>query len=355
MPLTIAKHYGDKDGLLALSYNGVITAVNTNRNYGKTWAFKRRAFRRAVKHGKKTIWLRMFKKELQEVANTFFASRDLQEYCGVSMYDKTYNPNGNVKREGYTFYYRTAKNRPWRWFIKIFAVSNPDAVRSADDVDVDTIVFDEYTKTIDKYKRYRGNIVNDFLDIWFSAKREHEVRCLLLGNKEAFYNPFFAYFGIKPPPESWEGIRAYRGGSFVLQQINNLPSVQNEFESKTEALLLGTSYGNYTYESKYKATMPLKPRKTPPTASLYIQLYINATPLKVSALNGFFYVNQRIDETKEVYCLEPLNKFKKERVLVGRQKQFFYGLVSAYSDGHIYYDGPATREAMAPLYQWLNL
>ena len=348
-------HYGDKDGLKVLSYNGLITSVNTNRNYGKTWAFKRRAFRRAMKHGKKTIWLRMFRKELQEVANSFFASRDLQKYCGISVYDKDYNPNGNVKREGYTFFYRTSTKSPWKWFIKIYCLSNPDAVRSADDVDVDTIVFDEYTKTLDKYKRYRGNIVNDFLDIWFSAKREHEVRCILLGNKESTYNPFFSYFGIKPPPTDWQGIRSYRGGSFVIQQINNLPQANTEFENKTECLLAGTSYGNYLYKSDYKTAMPFKARKTPHTATLYVQLYINGTPLKISVLNGYFYVNQRIDVTKDVYTLEPLNKFSREKVLVNRQRPFFIGLVQAYADGRIYYDNEVTREAIDPLYTWLHL
>ena len=62
MQVTKKKHYGDKDGLRVLSYNAIITAILSNRNYGKTWTFKRRAFRRALKHGKKTIWLRLFKK-----------------------------------------------------------------------------------------------------------------------------------------------------------------------------------------------------------------------------------------------------------------------------------------------------
>ena len=59
-------HYGDKDGLLVLSYGAIISAVLSNRNYGKTWAMQRRAFRRALKHGKKTLWLRMFKKEVKD-------------------------------------------------------------------------------------------------------------------------------------------------------------------------------------------------------------------------------------------------------------------------------------------------
>lgn len=347
------KHYGDKDGLLALSYNGIITAINSNRSYGKTWTFKRRAFRRAMKHGKKTIWLRMFKKELQEAVNSFFSSRDLQKYCGISLYDKSTNPSGNVKQEGYTFYYRKNHKSPWRWFIKLYVLSNPDAVRSADDVDVDTIVFDEYTKTQEKYKRYRGNIVNDFLDIWHSAKREHAVRCILLGNKEGYANPFYLYFGITPPKEDWEGIRTYRNGSFVLQQINNMPASDGEFNKKTCDLLAGTAYGNYIYKSTYKAATGLKPRKTPFNASLYVQLCIKSNPLKISFLDGYFYVNRRIDITKNVYCDTLQHRFRHERLLVKRQRKFFYGFIDALAGNRVYYDNEMAHEAMQPFLQWL--
>ena len=88
-------HYGDKDGLRVLSFNAIITAILSNRNYGKTWTFKRRAFRRALKHGKKTIWLRMFKKEVKEALDTFYKSKDLQKYCGLTIYDKDTNKEGS--------------------------------------------------------------------------------------------------------------------------------------------------------------------------------------------------------------------------------------------------------------------
>lgn len=349
------KHYGDADGLRVLSYNGVITSVNTNRNYGKTWTFKKRAFRRAMKHGKKTIWLRMFRKELQEAVSSFYSSRDLQKYCGISIYDKEHNPNGNVKQDGYTFYYRKNARSPWRWFIKLYAVSNPDAVRSADDVDVDTIVFDEYTKTPEKYKRYRGNVVNDFLDIWHSAKREHEVRCILLGNKEGYANPFFRYFRITPPPEAYEGIRVYKGGAFVLQQINNKASEASDFDKKTAALLADTPYGNYIYKSQYKAASGLKPRKTPAGASLYVQLYINGSPLKISLFNGFFYANGRIDQSKPIYCDSLPHRYPKERQLVRRQKVYFNDFINGLARNAVYYDSEATREGIAPFLQWLGV
>jgi len=348
----MSKHYSDGEGLRVLSYNAIFNFVNTNRNYGKTWTFKKRAFRRALKHGKKTIWLRMFQQETKEAINTFFQSKDLREYCGIELYNPE-TKTGSVKQEGKTFYYRRNDKNPWKWFIKVFALSNPDAVRSADDVDVDTIVFDEYTKMPEKYKRFRGNPVENFIDILFSAKREHEIRCIFLGNKEGISNPFFSYFGITPPPTDWQGVRTYRKGSIALQQINNVADVEGDYNSKMSAALNGTAYGNYIYKSTYKAATGLKPRKTPAGANLYVQLYINKVALKISHYNGFYYVNRRVDETKFIYCDKLPHAFKKERLLVRRQRPQFFAIIDALARNAVYFDSELTHEAFLPFMQWL--
>lgn len=347
------KHYGDKDGLLVLSYGAIISAVLSNRNYGKTWAFKKRAFKRAMKHGKKTIWLRIFKSEAKEAASTFYTSADLQRYCGISVYDKETNKNGNFKQNGNTFFYRPKPSMRWQWFLKIFALSQAGALRSADDINTDTIVLDECSKSAQVFKRYRGNVVNDFIDIWVSAKREHSVRCILCGNKEVVNNPFLSYFGVKPLPATFQGIKRYRNGALVVQQINNVAEAQSDFDKKSMALLDQTPYGDYLYKSEYKATIGLKTRKMPASAQTYAQLIINSIPLRIGVCNGLFYVNERIDKGKRVYCDVLPHNYPHELLLVKRQRQFFITFVNALADNRVYFDSPATYEAATPFMQWL--
>lgn len=352
------KHYGDQDGLHALSYNGIITTILSNRNYGKTWTFKKRAFRRALKHGKKTLWLRLFKKEVKEAIASFYSSKDLQKYCGISIYDKDNNKDGNVKQSGNTFYYRRKiKGRwtRWNWFLKVYALSDAGAVRSADDVDVDTIIFDEFTKPVQQYKRYIGNIANDFIDILFSSKREHIVRCVLIGNKESVNNPIFTYFNIKPLPTSYEGIKAYRNGSFIVQQINNQEETTTEYGRKMNDLLDGTAYGNYIYNSEYKTATGFKQRKAPPQAQIYCQLIFNYQAIKVSVCNGLFYINMRIDTSRRIYCDIMPHKYKNELLLVRKHKRYFDGFVTALADNRVYYDNATTYEAIQPFMQWLTI
>lgn len=342
-------HY---NALRVLSYNGVITEIITNRNYGKTWAFKRRAWRRALKHGKKTIWVRTFKKEVKEASPTFYSSADLQKYCGIV----PYNPDtktGNFKQVGNTFYYR--KGKSWSWFLKICALSDTNALRSADDVNTDTIVYDEFTTTAERLKRYKGNIVNDFIDLFFSGKREHIVRCFLLGNKENVLNPFLTYFGVKPLPSTFEGIKTYRNGALVVEQINNKPNEKTEYDRKVRALLEGTSYGRYIYEDAYKGAQRVRRSRPPKNATSYIQLDVEGYALRIWTDGSAFYVTPKIDASKRVFALSVCNKYPHENLLIRRQKQYFIALVNALADNRVYYDSQVTYEAIQPFYKWLSL
>lgn len=354
----IRKYYGNEDGIKALSFNALFNFIVSNRTYGKTWTFKRRSFVRAMKHGKRTIWLRLFKNEARECINSMYTSKDLQKYCGIDPYDKESNPKGNFKQIGNTFYYRPKPKMKWRWFLKVYALSDVGKLRSVDDVDTDTIVFDEFTKPYSTYKHYKGGsnqIVNDFIDIYFSIKREHKVRCVLIGNKESVNNPFYTYFGIPPLPSSYEGFKRFREGSILVQQINNPVIETEEYDRKVHALLEGTQYGNFIYNSDYKANTGMKPKKTPCDAVLYTQLIMNGVQLKIASKEGIFYVSNRIDNTRHVYCDVLQNKYVNERLLVNRYKKYFIGLINALADNRVRYESVGLYEAIQPFYQWLNV
>jgi len=343
------KHY---NGLEILSYNAIFNFVISNRNYGKTWNFKKRAFKRALKYGTKTLWVRTFTNEVKEASRNFYSSIDLQKFCGITPYNPK-TKKGNFKQEGNIFYVR--RNNKWTWFLQIVPLSKANSMRSADDVKIDTIIYDEFTTTEQKLKLYRGNQPNDFIDLWVSAKREHEVKCIFLGNKENILNLFFNYFNIPALPLTYEGIRTFRNGSIAVQQINNLPKETNDYDKKVKDLLIGTSYGAYLYDSVYKNQINLKTRKTPTEATEYIQLCINGYELKISVLNGFFYVSNKIDTNRKVYTLEVMNKYRNERLLVKRQKQLFLALVNALADKRVYYNALNTYEAIQPFYRWCGV
>lgn len=348
----MSKHYSDIDAFAVTSRDAIFTFINTNRNFGKTWLFKKRAFKRALKRGRKTIWVRRFKKEVKEAAAKFFTSSDLRNFCGIEWYDPD-TKQGNCKQVGNTFYVK--RRGRWEWFLQIVALTDAANMRGVDDVKVDTIVFDEYRTTPERYARYRGNEVTDFIDIFFSAKREHEIRCFFLGNKESTTDPYFSYFGIPTFPDTFEGIRMFRGGSICVQFINNEQNIQSdEYARKQENLLRGTSYGAYIYESATKTKKAVRVKKTPLGATYYVQLYIHSQYIRILLYDGYFYVNAGADKSKPIYC-DTQTSAPRHFLLTKRLKRYFVALENALTDGRVYYASNAVYESVVPFYKWLGI
>lgn len=346
------KHYSDKDGFAVTSRDAIFNFVNTNRNFGKTWLFKKRAFKRALKRGRKTLWVRRFKKEAKEAAAKFFASADLRKFCGIEWYDPD-TKRGNCKQCGNTFYVK--RGGRWEWFLQVIALTDSANMRGVDDVKADTIVFDEYRTTPERYARYRGNEVTDFIDIFFSAKREHEIRCFFLGNKESTVDPYFAYFGLPHFPDTFEGVRTFRDGAICVQFINNKQNTKkDEYAHKVENLLRGTSYGAYIYESATKTKKAVRIKKPPAGASNYVQLFVGGQYVRVLLNDGYFYVAAGADKSKPVYC-DVQTSEARHFLLTRRLKRFFVALENALSDGRVYYANNAAYESVVPFYKWLGI
>ena len=332
-----------------LSHGAMFNFIDSNRNYGKTWAFKKRAVRRAFKRGKKTIWIRVFNDERKECARNFFSSRDLREFCGVELWSKE-NPEGNIKQEGPIFYYR--KGKKWEWFLKVISMSDRGSMRGVDDVDVDTFVFDEYNQTVAKMSHYRGSIVDDFLDIWASAEREHQVRCFFLGNRESVSSPFYTYFSIAPPFE--EGIRLWREGTVAVQWINN-PLRGTDYAERKRKLLKGTQFGSYLEKGKPKGALEMGYGKAPHGAIVYMQLHWKGRKLRIRTKGQTYYIDNMYDLGQPIYCDNPKMIFPNERILLSRQKKDLLSLQNAVAGNRIVYKNAESFESASLFFKWLGV
>ncbi len=346
----VPKHYGDRDGLAVLSRNAIVTIINSNRNYGKTWTFKKRAVRRFLKHGKKTIWLRVFKNEAKECVKKFFEA-GVMKHCGLEWYDRE-KKTGNLKQDGNTFLIK--RGQRWDSAIFVYALCDKEALRGADDVAIDTIVLDEYAKTPSSLRRYRGNMVTDFFDIFISAKREHEVKAILLGNLEAYANPFMQYLGLVVPPRRWNGIRTYKDGTIALQQIDNKP-LHSDYEDRLAKMFKDTSYGNYLYEGAVKGAKAVRVKKRPASAYLYAQIDFKDQQFAIYGDNGYYWFEKKIQRGQPVFTDNTEDKYgAQQRRLVNRSKSLFNALSSAIQMGHVYFTNEALSEAVEPFLAFLG-
>ena len=345
------KHYGEKDATAVLSRDAIYNLINSNRNYGKTWLFKYRAVKRYMKRRKKTLWLRVFKEEAQECASSFFQSGDLEKKCGLKYWDKK-TQTGNYKISGGVIYLKRGKYA-FEPAIIVGALCEKRRLRGFDDVAIDTIVLDEYQVTPSQLRRYVGNMVDDFNDIFISIKREHEIRVFMMGNKESRNNPFLSYFGIKQVPESFEGIRTYKEGTILLQQINNKQK-QTAYEKRVEKLFKGTAYGAYLYGGQAKGLGVAKVKKAPPTAFLYVQVEWDGYLFRIYSQDGFYYVMNGVDKTRPVFTNGDSSKWAKGRRLVNKSKNLFKAIVDSIQNGRVYFNNQGIYEAVAPFIEWLG-
>ena len=336
------------------SFNAVFNYIITNRTYGKTWAMLIRSWRRAYKRGKKAIIVRLLAKEVKEFKNQLYKSKDLVKACkGLIPYDPE-TKKGNFRVNGKTCYIK--RGGRWVWFLKVFACSDANAARAADDVDCDTIYFDEFMQTPENLARYRGDVVREFSDIFFSAKREHRVTAFLFGNREKVSNPFFEYFGIPPMPVGFEGLRRYRKKSHLVLYVNNEQKEKNAYDKAVRAAFENTAYGDFIYKNKAKTGDAFKRSKTPLKAALLLALEWKSIPILISAHGGNLYVKRgSVSSAPAVYCDTPRGRYKNEYKIVRSMKPLFRPIVNAAALNRIYFENEAAQEACMPFLQWIGI
>lgn len=336
------------------SFNAVFNYIITNRTYGKTWAMLIRSWRRAYKRGKKAIIVRLLAKEVKEFKNQLYKSKDLVKACkGLVPYDPE-TKKGNFRVNGKTCYIK--RGGRWIWFLKVFACSDANAARAADDVDCDTIYFDEFMQTPENLARYRGDVVREFSDIFFSAKREHRVTAFLFGNREKVSNPFFEYFGIPPMPVGFEGLRRYRKKSHLVLYVNNEQKEKNAYDKAVRAAFENTAYGDFIYKNKAKTGDAFKRAKTPAKAALLLALEWKSIQIVISAYGGNLYVKRAsVASAPAVYCDTPRGRYKNEYKIVRSMKPLFRPIVNAAALNRIYFENEAAQEACMPFLQWIGI
>lgn len=340
-----------------LSYStAIFYFIDTVRNIGKTWAICKMAWRRSYKHGKKTILVRRFRKEAQSAASALYQSSDIREFCkGLEVYDPK-TKKGNFKKSGRTMYIK--KNGKWEWFLKVAYVSDAQSFRSADDVNCNLILYDEYTTTPARYARYRGTETEDFIDLVVSIARKHKVRCIFTGNKESHSNPYYEYLGITPPPGNFEGIRRYKKGSIVIYQ-RNIPhqsKSNKQFEDSLMAALSGTAYAEYLYQGAYKHTpQGIKYYRTPPDAEGYLQVSYKGQGIKITQKGDTFYVNSKPDATLGFLTDTPTDR-KYDIVYNPRlHKARIRALETAITLNKVRYDNATCREIAHGWYAYAGI
>lgn len=277
----------------------------------------------------------------------------MREFCtGLLPYDKK-TKKGNFKKVGKTCYIK--RNQGWKWFLKIVSLTEFKDMRGADDVDCDTIIFDEYTTTPRKYRQYHGNIAEDFFDLVVTIARQHAIRAIFCGNKESIYNPFYAYLKLPPMPEGFEGIRYFKERSIVRQQFNTPCGNITQFKKQLSKALKNTPYGEYLFEARTRTQTGIKYYQAPKQAVYYEQFYVQDTPLKVVYYDRYFYIGCKADTTQYIYTDRLYPNLPRAKVYTPDIRLKYNALIQGFINNRIRYENGRAQEAAAVLSKMLKL
>lgn len=322
-----------------LSRNAFLNFIIGIRNTGKTWAFKIRAWRRFLRKGKKTVWVRRTEKEVKDVCRDDAFYKKLRKKLGLT--DKNFKWQG---RRGYANI-----NGRWVWFIEVVTVLN--ASKGADDPDVDTVVYDEFTATKRKLSHYHGNEVEDFFNLVITKKRDvKDFRVFFLGNDETFVNPYYVYLNIPSLERDFVGIRSFKNHSIAVEIID--PSFAPQYDDKVTDALKGTRIFDYLSQNTSLDT-PQRLKTPPPTAKLICQIDFSV-PCSLWAVNGEIYVKSTVDRRRIIYSDRPLNTYNFQ-IVRNPERKMFDAIADVYKMGRFYYADGKAYEAFTPFLKYLNL
>lgn len=215
------------------------------RSVGKTYGFKKFLINKAIKTGRKFIYLRRNIVEIETVIN-FFGTVEMDE----AFKDVVFQQKGNM------LYYAKTKdeNDVWDWIhIGImYGLTDWRKIKSNEYPEFDYILYDEWQPG------ERGGFLKNeprlFLDVMLSVFRGREGQAFLLGNSSVLYNPYFTYLDINPNVFQ-EFTRSERDKDgfvkAIVQILDSREWAESQAHTMMSKIIRGTPYEEFALENKF--------------------------------------------------------------------------------------------------------
>lgn len=324
-----------------LSRNGVFNMVVGSRGVGKTYGAKILAVRRSISRGELFIYLRRYKEELSDAANSFFA--DIAHEF----------PNHAFRRSGKKAQVAAAdvpeKDRVWRdigYFLPLSVASN---MKSVSFPKVKLIIFDEFI--IEKGRRYLPNEYKAFLNFFNTVDRgQDRCRVLFLANSVSIDNPYFIGLRIRPD-QMGEWARLNSG--FVVCHFPESESFRSSFmASRFGRFIEGSEYAEYAVKSVFEdGHSALVGRKTDSSKYLYsIDTDSGQFSIWMDMITGSFHAQRKLPKQEIVYVLDS-KRMRENVMLISRADPRIKILKNAFRNARMIFDEPSTRNAFLEVFK----
>lgn len=322
------------------SHGALINIIEAPRNeYGKTFTAQLWLIKRFLKSGKKFIWVRRTEEETLATKRKFFKPKLLRMLKLTADDVRVKGDYGYIKR-----------GRKWVDCVQFCSLSRAATQRSVDDPDYNIMIVDEAFATPSRMRQYAGNEVTDFIDLFISKKRDHNMTAFLLGNKEVINNPYYDYFGIDVPPDGFQGIRKFKNGELLVFTAADVIG-----DRHVNTLLSGTGYGDYMFKgtarTQSRAKIAIKPKK-----AHFYAAFDFGRPFTLWSWQGKLYACTGADVSRLVFVSrETMAKWPREIIIDRSNKSMFSWLQAALQRGKVFYTTPLAAEVAESVFLTLGL
>ena len=305
-----------------LTYNCLFNFIIGSRGCGKTYAAKKRAIKLFLDKGYQFVYLRRFKEELDETAESYFNDIIVNnefpdvtiEYRGGAYYV-------NDQLAGYAMALTKAKDYKSISFPMVYL-----------------IIFDEFLIEDNGYTRYLKNEVKQFLSFYMSIDRYRGCIVFFLANSVTMVNPYTMFWNITLP----YGSNIARKGDVLLQLVQDEEYIKARKETRFGKLVAGTDFEEYAIENKFVSDNKAFIQKKTEKAQYFFTFIYQGVSYGVWSdyEAGKMFVSENVDPCCNVIYSITVDDHKPNTMLLSQiNKSFFFKkFIDNYKMGNVYFE-----------------
>lgn len=326
------------------SFNAMFNFLVGQRGVGKTYGWKLKAIRAAIRKGEQFMYVRRYKDELKVSKDTFFA--DLMAKNAFPDWDfRTYGATAQMAPAST----RDDKKRPWKTIGHFVSLSTQGNIRSVAYPLVTNIGFDEFI--IEKGNTpYITNEVRAFLNLYVTVDRNQDkTKVFFMANSVSIMNPYFLYWDIKPD-ESKE-FTVLRDGFMVVHFVEAREFSDQVYETKFGKFIEGTEFGDFAVGNEFADNhgnlLDVKGASARYTYS--IETRNGVFSVWVDWIAGKYYVQEKRPKQEIMFTLlaEQMNE---DKVLLSYSDKMMQSLRTAFRNGNTLFDTAKSRNAFIQIF-----
>jgi len=326
------------------SFNAMFNFLVGQRGVGKTYGWKKKVIRAAIRKGEQFMYVRRYKDELKISKDSFFD--DLVVKGEFPDWDfRTYGAFAQMAPAST----RDDKKRPWKTIGHFIALSTAASIKSVAYPLVTNIGYDEFI--IEKGNvQYIPNEVRAFLNLYSTVDRNQDkTKVFFMANSVMITNPYFLYWDIKPD-ESRE-FTVLKDGYMVIHFVEAKEFTDQVYETKFGKFIEGSEFGDFAvgnqFADNHDNLLDVKGASARYTYS--IETRNGVFSVWIDWVAGKYYVQEKRPKQEIMFTLLP-EQMSEGKVLLSYSDKMMQSLRTAFRNGNTFFDTAKSRNAFIQIF-----